>query len=475
MMTYGIKIAILCIISVICESSATLFDRSRKSKCIPTPPKVPSPFQAIVNNAVSKMRAKGDCATAKAFQQISNDICVGTVTRNPMFKINLNDPDPREFCQFLDISPFPALLPKLGPNACQEIIECVVRGIEGVGGRKVDIGKECIEDVFKGVLTDMEKQMSDWKNIFTGASKVNNELASNFVEMIGCGQDPSKVASAAVKAVADMFTAFQHHKDEVAKNKMDVNLPKIFQMSPEEFFSGLGTTDGGEEGVISILFGPKISLNWGKLNMNTKYGIFITVNVAEAIECQCISKLKIEEIGLYESYGHGKTKMEREKKGLGFSVGFEILHGTSKKWGGYTFGLTVGKSVPLYEKVDGRVELSLVYSAMPSAQHNGRQILNELIGFSVYPGVVLGANQPGITHGLGCALAQVTSVDPCSPKPATKECPVSNLDGMRKKFHDTVKVMAQEWKNLAQTCRNAWEKKWKRCPITADNFANAWE
>jgi len=475
MMNYGIKIAILCIISLICESSATIFDRSRRPKCVPTPPPVPGPFQAIVNNAVSKMRAKGDCATAKAFQQISNDICVGTVSRNPMFKINLNKPDPREFCQFLDITPFPALLPKLGPNACQQIIECVVRGIEGVDGRKVDIGKECIEDVFKGVLKDMEKQMSDWRNIFTGASKVTNELASSFVEMVGCGQDPAKVASAAVKAVADMFTALQNHKDEVAKNKMDVNLPKIFQMSREEFFSGLGTRDRGEEGFISILFGPKIGLNWGKLNVNTKYGIFITVKVDEVIKCQCFSKLKIEEIGLYESYGHGKTKKEHENKGLGMSVGFEILHGSSKKWGGYTFGLSVGKSVPLSEKVDGRVELSLVFSAMPSAQHNGGQILNELIGFSVYPGVVLGTNQPGITRGLGCALAQVTSVDPCSPKPATKACSVSNLDGMRKRIYDSVKAMAQKWKNLAQTCRNAWNRKWERCPKTADNWGKAWQ
>jgi len=477
-MNYGIKVAILCIISLISESSASIFDRSRRSNCVPTPPPAPGPFQAIVNNAVKKMRAKGDCAKAKAFQQISNDICVGTVSRNPKFKINLRNPDPREFCQFLDITPLPSILPKFGPHACKEIVDCVVRGIQAVGGRQVDIGKECIEDVFKGALKDMEKQMSDWTNIFTGAARVTNEIASSFVEMVGCGQDPSKDASAAVRAIADMFTAMQNHKKEVAKNKMDVDLPKIFGMSRYEFFKGLGTRDRGEEGFISVLFGPKISFNWGKggkQNVNTKYGIFITVKVDEALRCQCFSKLKVEEIGLYESYGHGQTKNKRKKKTVGMAVGFELLHGTSKKWGGYSFGLTVGKSVPLYKKVDGRVELSLVFSAMPSKQHNGRQILNELIGFSVYPGAVLGANQPGITLGLGCALAQVTSVDPCAPKPDPKLCPVNDLDGMKKRIIDTGKAMLQEWKDLAKTCRNAWKRKWKRCEKTADNMGDAWK
>jgi len=474
MINFSIKIAILCIVSLIRESSASLFDRSRRPKCVPTPPPAPGPFQAIVNNAVRKMRAKGDCAAAKAYQQISNDICVGTVSRNPMFSINLNKPDPREFCQFLDITPLPSIMPKLGPNACRQMVECVASGIRAAGGKKVDIGKECVLDVFQGVLKDMEKQMSDWTNIFTGAARVSNELASSFVETVGCGQDPSKDASAAVRAIADMFTAMQNHKKDVAKNKMDVNLPKIFEMGRDEFFRGLGTRNRGEEGFISILFGPKISLNWKKLNVNTKYGIFVTVKVDEFIRHKSFSRLKIEEIGLYETYGRGKTNKRRKGKALGMSVGFEILHGTCKKWGGYSFGLTVGKSVPLYKKVDGRVELSLVFSAMTSRQHGGRQILNELIGFSVYPGVVLGKNNPGITKGLGCALAQVASVDPCAPKPPPRACPVNNLKGMRKRVHDTIKRMGQEWKSLASTCRKAWSRKWKRCTQTADNVGDAW-
>jgi len=473
MMNHGIKLAFLCII-IISESSASYPDRSRRSECVPTPPPVPGPFQAIVNNALKEKRAKGDCAAAKAFQQISNDICVGTVSRNPNFKINLNNPDPREFCQFLDITPLPSIMP-IGPNTCKEIVECVASGIKGDRGRDVDIGKDCIEDVFKGSLKDMEKRMSDWTNTFTGAAKVTNEIVTSFIETIGCGKDPSKDASAAVRAIADMLRAMQNHKKEIKKNEMDVNLPKIFEMSPEEFFSGIVTTDPGEGGFLSILFGPKISFNWSEKNVNTKFGIFITVKVDEALKCKCFSKLKVEEIGLYESYGHGKTSVKLKKANVGLQKGFEILHGTSKTWSGYSFGYTVGVSAPLKPGVDGKVEVSMVFSATPSAQHNGRQILNKLIGFSVYMGVSLGKNQPpGITKGLSCSLAQVTSVDSCSPKPDPVSCPVNDLDGMRKRVHDTRKAIVQEWKSLVNTCRSHWRRKWKRCTKTADNMIRAW-
>jgi len=472
MMNHGIKLAFLCII-IISESSASYPDRSRRSECVPTPPPVPGPFQAIVNNALKGERAEGDCAVAKAFQQISNDICVGTVSRNPHFSINLNKPDPREFCQFLDIGPFPSILP-IGPNTCKEIVECVARGIKGVRG--MDIGKVCVEDVFEGWLKDMEKKMSDWTNIFTGAARVGNELGTSFIEAVGCGQDPSKDASAAVRALSDMFRAMQNHEEEISDNDMTINLPKIFEMSPEEFFSGLGTRDPGEEGFLSILFGPKLSLNWGEKTVNTKYGIFITVKVDEFVKSRRFSKLKIEEIGLYESYGHGKTsELKKAKFNVGVQVGYEILHGTSKKWGGYSFGLTIGASTPLKPGVDGKVEVSIVFSATPSAHHNGRQILNELIGFSFYPGFTLGKNQPpGITRGLSCSLAQVTSVDSCAPKPDPKLCPVNDLDGMKKRVRDTGKRMAQEWKNLEKTCRKHWKRKWKRCTKTADNTESAW-
>jgi len=177
--------------------------------------------------------------------------------------------------------------------------------------------------------------------------------------------------------------------------------------------------------------------------------------------------MDIYEIGIYEAIGTGVTT----SVGTSFDVsqGMEFLQGTSNKWGGFGFGISIGGGPNVFVAEAGG-SFGLVFSAMESG---GRQYVDELIGFNVYLNVGAGPENPiPVSVSVSCALAKVSTPQKCK-KPEPPKCPNQNLKEMINKLKKTGEQMGQNWVDLYETCKDYWGKKWKKCENAADNYADA--
>jgi len=299
-----------------------------------------------------------------------------------------------------------------------------------------------------------------------------------FLETVGCGQDPSSGMTDSVSAIAKILKGLTTYKSQV--EVMFEVIPEVLSIKPEDFYVLLGTDDEKEKDYFSFLLGPSIGVQIGNIEVSKNLGVFVTVPIESLTTCahayfdrrktvDCLKKMDIYEIGIYEAIGTGLTSSVGVS--VGVSGGMEFLHGTSNKWGGYGFGISIGAGPKIFIAEAGG-EFGLVFSALESG---GRVYVDEFIGFNVYLNVGVGPEDPiPVTVSIGCAFAKVSTPDKCK-KNAPPMCPSNNLKQMIKKMKDTVVQMGQDWVDLYNTCKSYWGKKWKKCSSTADNYADAYK
>ena len=441
------------------------------SECGATaPPVIPSSFQKLMTRVMDP--SEQSCAAANAFSNIEDKLCTGVLARMPKFAFNIKNPNPDMFCQFLDLLPIGKVA---GRSTCNAIVDCVVRIIKGKHG---NLEKECGTDILKGLVKDVEKKMSDWTNTLSGVASLANDATTSFLETVGCGKDPSSGMTESISAIGKIFKGLTTYKSQL--EIMFEILPEIMTIKPEDFYVLLGTDDEKEKDYFSFLLGPSIGLQIGNIELSKNIGVFVTVPIEVLKTCahsyfdrskigDCLKKMDIYEIGIYEAIGTGLTSSFGAS--VGVSGGMEFLHGTSNKWGGYGFGISIGAGPKIFIAEAGG-EFGLVFSALESG---GRIYVDEFIGFNVYINVGVGPEDPiPVTVSIGCAFAKVSTPDKCK-KDDPPKCPNQNLKQMVNKLKNTAEQMGQDWVDLYNTCKSYWGKKWKKCNSAADNYADAFK
>lgn len=412
------------------------------------------------------------CEAANAFSNIEDKLCTGVLSRMPKFAFNLKNPNPDMFCQFLDILPIGKVA---GRSTCNAIVDCVVRNIKEKHG---NLEKECGTDILKGMAKDVEKKMSDWTNTLSGIASIANDATTSFLETVGCGKDPSSEMSESISAIGELLKGLTtyHPKQET----MFEILPEIMKVKPEEFYNSLGTDDYKEKDYFSFLMGPGMSITIGATEISKNLGVFVTVPIEDLKRCahsnvvkskigDCLREMDIYEIGIYEAIGAGLTSDVGVSTGVKY--GMEFLHGTSNKWGGFGFGISIGGGPDVFVAEAGG-EFGIVFSAL---EYGGKQYMDEFIGFNVYVNVGIGPTSPvPVSVGVGCAVAKVSTPQKCK-KPEPPKCPNQNLKEMINKLKKTGEQVGQDWVDLYNTCKDYWGKKWKKCGNAANNYADAFK
>merc|ERR1719233_2735493 len=412
------------------------------------------------------------CEAANAFSNINiiDNLCMGVLNRTPKFAFNPKNLNSDKFCQFFALFPIGNVA---GRSTCNAIVDCVVRNIQGKHG---NLGKECGTDILKGFVNNVEKSMSEWTNTLSGIASIANDELTNFLETVGCGKDPSPLMSESISAIAKIIEGLTNYHSQL--ETMFEILPEIMELSPEEFYNSLGTDDDKEKDYFSFLMGPGMSIQIGRAEISKNLGVFVTVPIEELKRCassvydkskigDCLRKMDIYEIGIYEASGAGLTSSFGVSADV--SKGMEFLHGTSNKWGGFGFGISIGGG-PKFGVAKVEASFGLVFSALESG---GRQYMDELIGFNVYIKKGAGPEDPTpVTVSVNCALAKVSTPQKCK-KPEPPKCPNLNLKEQMDKLKKTGEQMGQDWEDLYNTCKAHWVKKWKKCENPADNRADA--
>jgi len=295
------------------------------------------------------------------------------------------------------------------------------------------------------------------------------------LETVGCGKDPSSGMIESMNVIVKIFKALQNFDSQL--EKMFGILPEIMKVKPEEFYKSLGTDDDKEKDYFSFLLGPGISIQLGFTTISKNLGVFVTVPIEDLQRCSaanilnkvdCLKGMDIYEIGIYEAIGTGLTSSVGVSATL--SNGMEFLHGTSNKWGGFGFGISVGGGPDFVVEAGG--EFGLVFSALDSG---GKQYMDEFIGFKVYINAGAGPEDPTpVTVSISCAFAKVSTPQKCK-KPEPAKCPNQNLKEMINTWKETGEQMGQDWVDLYDTCKDHWGKTWKKCDDAANNYADAWK
>jgi len=362
-----------------------------------------------------------------------------------------------------------------GRSTCNAIVDCVVRILKGKHG---NLERECGTDILEGLVKDVEKKMSDWTNTLAGVASLANDATTSFLETVGCGKDPSSGMTDSISAIGKIFEGLTNYPAQLEKS-FEI-LPEFLSLKPTDFYTLLGTDDEKEKDYFSFLLGPSIGIQLGPVTLSKNFGVFVTVPIEVLTTCahsyfdrsklgDCLKKMDIYEIGIYEAIGTGLTSS------FGASVdlagGMEFLHGTSNKWGGYGFGISIGTEAKvLIAKAGGSV--GLVFSALDSG---GKIYMDELIGFNVYINAGVGPEDPTpVSVSIGCAFAKVSTPDKCK-KPEPPKCPNQKLKQMVNKLKKTAEQMGQDWLDLYNTCKSYWGKKWKKCSNAADNYADSYK
>jgi len=390
----------------------------------------------------------------------------------PKFAFNLKNPKSDMFCQFLDLFPIGKVA---GRSTCNAIFDCVVRNIKGKHG---NLEEECGTDIFRGLAKDVEKKMSDWTNTLSGVASITNDATTSFLETVGCGKDPSSAMRESISAIVKIFKGLTNYHSQL--ETMFELLPEIMQINPEEFYNSLGTDDDKEKDYFSFLMGPSISIQIEKIVISKNLGVFVTVPIEVLKRCAysaadsskvgvCLKKMDIYEIGIYEAIGAGLTSDTGVSTGV--SGGKEFLHGTSNKWGGFGFGISIGGGPKVFVAESGG-EFGLVFSALESG---GKQYMDEFIGFNVYINAGAGPKVPiPVTVSVSCAVAKVSTAQKCK-KSEPPKCPNRSWKEMINKWKNTGEKMGQDWVDLYDTCKANWGKKWKKCDNAANNYADAFK
>jgi len=463
MLKFSVLIGLLC--SNLCSSSTPTIGSECDAK---SPPVVPNSFQKLMTKMMDL--SGQSCEAANAFSKIEDKLCAGVLSRMPKFAFNLKNPNSDMFCQFLDLLPIGKVA---GRRTCNAIVDCAVKIIKGKHG---DLEKECGTDILKGVVKDIEKKMSDWTNTLSGIASLANDAATSFMETVGCGKDPTSGMTESITAIGKIFKGLTDFPSRM--ERMFEIIPEIMGLSPEQFYNSLGTDDDKEKDYFSFLLGPGISLTIGAIEISKNLGVFVTVPLEDLQRCaisyvtksnmlDCVKKMDIYEIGIYEAIGTGVTTDVGAE--VGVSTGMEFLHGTSNKWGGYGFGITIGGGPDIFIAEAGG-SFGLVFSALESG---GTVYVDEFIGFNVYINVGVGPDNPiPVTASVSCALAKVSTPEKCK-KSKPEKCPNQNLKQMINRLKETGEQMGQDWVDLYETCKANWGKKWKKCEDAADNSADA--
>lgn len=390
----------------------------------------------------------------------------------PKFAFNLKKPNPDMFCQFLDLFPIGKVA---GRSTCNAIVKCVVRNIKGKHG---NLEKECGKDILKEYPKEVEKKMSDWTNTLSGVASIGNDARTSFLETVGCGKDPSSGMRESIRAILEIFKALTNYHSQL--ETMFEILPEIMKIKPEEFYSSLGTDDHKEKDYFSFLMGPGLSIQIGNTVIFKNLGVFVTVRIEVLKRCaysvadkskigDCLKKMDIYEIGIYEAFGAGLTSDVGVSTGV--SNGTSFLQGTSNKWGGFGFGISIGGGPKVFVAEAGG-EFGLVFSARESG---GKQYLDEFIGFNVYINAGAGPKDPiPVTVSVGCAVAKVSTPQKCK-KPEPPKCPNQSWKAMINKLKKTGEQMGQDWVDLYNSCKASWGKKWKKCENAANNYEDAFK
>jgi len=469
MLKFSVLIGLLCSnLVVFCSHSST---PTIGSECdAESPPVVPNSFQKLMTKLMNPTGQS--CEAANAFSKIEDKLCTGVLSREPKFAFNLKNPNPDMFCQFLDYLPIGRYA---GRSTCNAIVDCVVRIIKGKHG---NLERECGTDILKGMAEDVEGKMSDWTNTLSAVASIANDATTSFLETVGCGKDPSSGMTESISAIRKIFKGLTNYHSQMAS--MFEILPEIMKLKPEEFYNSLGTDDDQEKDYFSFLMGPSMSIQIGKVQISKNLGVFVTVPIEVLKRCaysyvvkskivDCLLKMDIYEIGIYEAVGTGLTSDSGAE--VGVSKGMEFLHGTSNKWGGFGFGISIGGG-PEVVVAEAGGEFGLVFSALESG---GKQYMDEFIGFNVYINAGVGPSEPSpVTVSVGCAVAKVSTPQKCK-KSEPPKCPNQNLKEMINKLKKTGEQMGQDWVDLYKTCKAYWGQKWKKCNNAADNYADAFK
>jgi len=462
MLKFSVLIGLLC--SNLCSSSTPTIGSECDAK---SPPVVPNSFQKLMTKMMDL--SGQSCEAANAFSKIEDKLCAGVLSRMPKFAFNLKNPNSDMFCQFLDLLPIGKVA---GRRTCNAIVDCAVKIIKGKHG---DLEKECGTDILKGVVKDIEKKMSDWTNTLSGIASLANDAATSFMETVGCGKDPTSGMTESITAIGKIFKGLTDFPSRM--ERMFEIIPEIMGLSPEQFYNSLGTDDDKEKDYFSFLMGPGLSAQIGYTTISKNLGVFVTVPIEDLQRCaadisnigDCLPKMDIYEIGIYEAIGTGVTT------GVGVSSdvshGREFLHGTSNKWRGFGFGISIGGGPELFVARAGG-SFGLVFSALDSG---GKQYMDEFIGFNVYFNYGGGPKDPiPVQVSVSCAFAKVSTPEKCK-KPEPPKCPNQNLKQMMNKLKKTGEQIGQDWVDLYNTCKDNWDKRWKRCEDAADNYADAFK
>jgi len=435
-----------------------------------SPPVIPNSFQKLMTKLMDP--SGQSCKAANAFSNIEDKLCTGVLSRMPKFAFNPKNPNPDMFCQFLDLFPIGKVA---GRSTCNAIVDCVIRNIKGRHG---NLERECGTDILKGLAKDVEKKMSDWTNTLSGVASIANDATTSFLETVGCGKDPSSEISESISAIGKIFKGLTNYHSQL--ETMFKILPEIMKVKPEEFYNSLGTDDDKEKDYFSFLMGPGMSIQIGNTEISKNLGVFVTVPIEVLKRCaysyavkskvgDCLKNMDIYEIGIYEAFGAGLTSNFGVSKGV--KNGMEFLHGTSNKWGGFGFGISIGGGPKVFVAEAGG-EFGLVFSALESG---GRQYMDEFIGFNVYINAGAGPEVPiPVTVSVGCAVAKVSTPQKCK-KPEPPKCPNQNWKEMINKLKQTGEQMSQDWVDLYNSCKSHWGKKWKKCNSAANNYAEAFK
>jgi len=463
MLKFSVLIGLLC--SNLCSSSTPTIGSECDAK---SPPVVPNSFQKLMTKMMDL--SGQSCEAANAFSKIEDKLCAGVLSRMPKFAFNLKNPNSDMFCQFLDLLPIGKVA---GRRTCNAIVDCAVKIIKGKHG---DLEKECGTDILKGVVKDIEKKMSDWTNTLSGIASLANDAATSFMETVGCGKDPTSGMTESITAIGKIFKGLTDFPSRM--ERMFEIIPEIMGLSPEQFYNSLGTDDDKEKDYFSFLMGPGLSAQIGYTTISKNLGVFVTVPIEDLQRCSaanilnkvdCLKGMDIYEIGIYEAIGTGLTSSVGVSATL--SNGMEFLHGTSNKWGGFGFGISIGGG-PDVVVADAGGEFGLVFSALDSG---GKQYMDEFIGFNVYINAGAGPEAPSpVTVSISCALAKVSTPQKCK-KSEPPKCPNQNLKEMINTWKETGEQMGQDWVDLYDTCKDHWGRTWKKCDDAANNYADAWK
>merc|ERR1719427_1268593 len=413
-----------------------------------------------------------NCEAANAFSNIEDKLCMGVLNRMPKFAFNLKNPNSDMFCQFFELFPIGKVA---GRSTCNAIVDCVVRNIQGKHG---NLEEECVTDILEGLVKDVTKSMSDWANTLSGVASIANDEITSFLETVGCGKEPSPLLRESISAIAKILKGLTNYHSQL--ETMFEILPEIMELKPEEFYNSLGTDDDKEKDYFSFLMGPGLSIQIGNSEISKNLGVFVTFPIEDLKRCaysvygkskigDCLKNVDIYETGIYEAVGAGLTSSFGVSTDV--SKGMEFLHGTSNKWGGFGFGISIGGG-PKFGVAKIDAEFGLVFSALESG---GRQYMDELIGFNIYVKPGVGPEDPiPVTVSVVCALAKVSTPQKCK-KPEPPKCPNQNLKEQIDKLKKTGEQMGQDWVDLYNTCKAHWGKKWKKCENPADNYADAFK